>query len=144
MPHIIVEVPAPVLATVKRRATGKIVQPSPWLNVNDHNMHPIARARLVKLWREAGRDAWAAHPCHGRDMEHAHIAVYVHRPRNTRSDAGNFYPTAKAAIDGMVDAGILPDDNDDYVTGPDMRRGKHDEPRLTIVITPGETRELIF
>lgn len=143
MTQIIVEIPAPVLPAVKRRATGRIVQPSPWLNVNDHNMHPKARAKIVKLWREAGRLAWEAHPAR-RQLEHAHVVVYVHRASNTRSDAGNFYPTAKAVMDGMVDAGMLPDDNDNYLTGPDMRRGKPGELALTVVVTTGETPELIF
>jgi hypothetical protein len=32
-----------------------------------------------------------------------------------RPDLGACIPAAKAAIDGIVDAGVLPDDNDDYV-----------------------------
>ena len=37
------------------------------------------------------------------------------RDRRRRSDVGNVYPAAKAAIDGLVDAGVIPDDNDRYV-----------------------------
>jgi hypothetical protein len=47
---------------------------------------------------------------------------------------GNYYPTAKAILDGLVDAGVLPDDNDDHVTGPDMRRTRPNGP-LQVTIT---------
>ena len=38
-----------------------------------------------------------------------------------RRDVHNWMPTAKAAIDGLVDAGVWPDDSGEYVIGPDLR-----------------------
>ena len=31
-------------------------------------------------------------------------------------------PTAKAVVDGLVDAGVLPDDDAKHLLGPDLRR----------------------
>ena len=46
-------------------------------------------------------------------------------------DAGNLQPTSKALVDGLVDAGVFPDDNDAWVEGPDNRFGeKSDRPGL--------------
>lgn len=48
-------------------------------------------------------------------MRKAAIEVEVTWPDNRRRDASNLAPTAKAAIDGFVDAGLLLDDSDKYV-----------------------------
>ena len=40
----------------------------------------------------------------------------VYRPRDKRRrDRGNIMPTHKAALDGLVDAGVVPDDNPEFV-----------------------------
>lgn len=41
--------------------------------------------------------------------------VAVKRDRRAIPDPGGILPAAKAAIDGLVDAGVLPDDTDQYV-----------------------------
>lgn len=50
-------------------------------------------------------------------MDAARITVTVHPPdrRRRRDLAQNLAPTIKALIDGIVDAGILPDDSDEHV-----------------------------
>jgi hypothetical protein len=53
----------------------------------------------------------------------ARIVCYVRMTGNRRYDPGNYAPSAKACVDGIVDANVLPDDSAHYVTGPDMRRG---------------------
>lgn len=52
----------------------------------------------------------------------ARIVVTFAFPDRRRRDVANLYPTAKAIVDGLVDAGLLPDDNDQHLTGPDLRR----------------------
>ena len=42
--------------------------------------------------------------------------------RNRRRDPSNWAPTAKAIVDGLTDGGIWPDDNSDWVEGPDCRQ----------------------
>jgi Holliday junction resolvase RusA-like endonuclease len=68
--------------------------------------------------------------------QHVHITVTIAWPDRRRRDIGNYAPTSKCLVDAAVRAGILVDDSDRYVTGPDMRRayGPH-EIRLTITPT---------
>lgn len=40
-----------------------------------------------------------------------------------RRDPNNWAPTAKACLDGLVDAGVFVDDDWKHVIGPDMRLG---------------------
>ena len=47
--------------------------------------------------------------------EDGSVWLTVHRASARKSDATNLAPTAKACIDGLVDAGWLPDDDDQHV-----------------------------
>lgn len=58
-------------------------------------------------------------------MDSAHCIVEITWPDNRRRDAHNLMPTIKACIDGIVDAGLLPDDDDSHLTGPDLRVTTH-------------------
>lgn len=109
-----------------------IAAPCAFLNSNDR-LHWRKKAPLTALWREAGRLSVPDHikPFTGR----VRVTATIHKPRNNRYDAGNFYPTAKAACDGaLVDSGLLPDDSNEYLIGPDMRAGATSEPRLILRI----------
>ena len=49
-------------------------------------------------------------------FEKVGIDVYPYaKDRRYRQDVGNCYPTAKAIIDGLVDAGVIADDNDQHL-----------------------------
>lgn len=103
---------------------GAIIIPIPapcsLLNAN-HRRHFRVKARMVKAWRRAARaEAGVVSPC----PTPARVTVYVHRHNRASYDAGNYYDTAKPVLDGLVDAGILPDDSNTYVVGPDMRQGE--------------------
>jgi hypothetical protein len=52
-----------------------------------------------------------------------HIIARCHATDARRRDVGNLYPSAKALVDGLVDYGLIPDDDDRHLIGPDMRRG---------------------
>lgn len=56
-------------------------------------------------------------------MERAHVLAVLHPADLRRRDPANIYPAVKAAIDGIVDAGVLIDDDSTRVVGPDMRLG---------------------
>ena len=43
------------------------------------------------------------------------IVTPLHRDRRSPQDCGACSPAAKAAIDGLVDAGVLPDDNPQHL-----------------------------
>lgn len=56
-------------------------------------------------------------------------------PTRRRRDRANFHPTCKALLDGIVRAGVLVDDSDGYVDGPDIvvRDGVSGEPDRVLV-----------
>jgi hypothetical protein len=56
-------------------------------------------------------------------MERAHIIGVLHPKDGKRRDPANWYPSFKACIDGLVDQGVLDDDDHTRVVGPDMRIG---------------------
>lgn len=59
----------------------------------------------------------------GPVMERAHVLAVLHPADRRRRDPANAYPAVKAALDGVVDAGVLVDDDSTRVVGPDMRLG---------------------
>lgn len=91
------------------------------INANDR-MHPLKRSPYIKAIRQA---AWAMARHHKLPaLRHAHVFYVIHPDTTTRRrDPGNWSPSAKAAIDGLVDAGVLPDDNHTHLLGPDPRIG---------------------
>ncbi|MBG0830545.1 hypothetical protein HS041_22545 [Planomonospora sp. ID67723] len=103
------------------------------MNANQR-LHHRVRAKFTKLLREAGRDAAieAGVPA----LTRAHIYGYLHPSDRRRRDPGNLYPSFKAVIDGFVDAGVLPDDDDKHLVGPDMR--------LSDVVKGGQLRLLVI
>ncbi len=110
------------------------------LNANDRR-HWAVRSRHTRYWRELAsftvqskirREGWPR-------LDRARITVTMQWRTRHRRDAANWAPTAKAAIDGIVDAGLLRDDSNKYVIGPDMR-GEVDpaltRPRIVVTIEP--------
>lgn len=109
-----------------------IPAPCDWLNSNQR-LHRMVKARRVASWRKAARDAAEVHPGWVPFECPVRITVTIHKTRAGRWDAGNLYPTAKAIVDGLVDAGVIPDDSNEWVTGPDMRAGeKRAEPCVVV------------
>jgi hypothetical protein len=107
--------------------------PCDLINANSR-LHHHAKAKLTRIWRAAAREA--AHEIGPLRFEHAHIVVTYRFPTNHRREVSNLQPTSKAMVDGLVDAGVLEDDSDDYVTGPDNRRERPNGPlRVTITLT---------
>lgn len=105
---------------------------------HNQRLHRMEKARRTKFVREAV--GWAAKAA--KLGHHRHITVQLHYApgdNRTRRDAPNLTATSKPAIDGLVDAGLVHDDNDDYVTEimPVIHRGQGQPRRLwlTIAIT---------
>lgn len=51
----------------------------------------------------------------------ARCTIYVAYPDRRRRDVHNLMGTVKPLIDGLVDARMLPDDDDTHLVGPDLR-----------------------
>jgi crossover junction endodeoxyribonuclease RusA len=94
---------------------------TPLLNANQR-LHHHPKAQLTKTIRDAA--CLLARQARIPNLQHAHICYVVH-PGGVvrRRDPGNWAPTAKAAVDGLVDAGVLPDDDSTRLLGPDPRIG---------------------
>lgn len=130
-----IHIPAPTMKPVRNRNTGKLKTRNPMLNANDRD-HWRVVSPIRKEWRRRGRGYGNAIRVQNLELEHARIDYYVHRPINSRSDAGNFYPTVKAIVDGLIDAKLLPDDNDNHLEGPYPHKGEKGPYAVTLVITP--------
>lgn len=116
--------------------------PSGWISANDRR-RSIAQAGKVAVWRGAAQ-SWAKKAKLPKGLDHVHITVTV-RHTAVKYDVGNLSPTTKACIDGLVDFGLIADDDNDHLTGPDLRRGEQwPKPRfgpvgeLTFTITEVE------
>lgn len=99
-----------------------------WLNVekavimtaNDRD-HYRVRAGKTRHLRQRGyligrqfynRDGF-------RGLPKIRVDVQVTRPaRGGCRDVANYHPTVKALVDGITDAGVIPDDSNAYLDGP--------------------------
>jgi hypothetical protein len=113
-----------------------IIPPAAFINANDR-LHHHKRAVLTRVWRETAASLVLTHRPRLVPMQRAHITVGIRFANNVRRDIGNWYPTAKACVDGIVgDAGLLPGDDDEHLIGPDMRRIRpNGTPLVVITIT---------
>ncbi|MFD7093349.1 RusA family crossover junction endodeoxyribonuclease [Streptomyces xanthophaeus] len=101
------------------------------LNANDRVHHRV-RGNLTREIRAAAMEACSEDPTmraalvaagDGPVLQRAYILGVLHPPSRRRADPANWYPSFKAAVDGLVDAGVLEDDDHTRVVGPDMRIG---------------------
>lgn len=90
------------------------------LNAN-HRGSWHRKARVTRNLRETA--AWAARIAKVPRFGRAHILAEYCPPDRRRRDPANLYPSVKACIDGLVDAGVLADDDAEHLDGPDMRLG---------------------
>lgn len=82
------------------------------LNLN-HRQHYMVRAKLVAAVRKAAKEAaeqLGIPACRKVKV----TLIYIPRDRRRR-DSLNLIPTAKPVEDGLVDAGVVPDDTPIYL-----------------------------
>jgi crossover junction endodeoxyribonuclease RusA len=130
----------------------RIVLPAglPVVNSN-HRRHYHPRAGATAAIRTAA--ALAVRDCtplmtamagrRGRPpMDHAHIYGIVHPATRRKVDPANLYPSFKACVDGIVDAGVIADDDAKHVIGPDMRCGHVVKgSQLVLIVRPLTTEQ---
>jgi hypothetical protein len=97
--------------------TITFARPAPLLSLNDRH-HWAHRSRVNKLWRTAAHTAActigppSARRANGRVLIAVTLPV---RSVKVRRDPHNFVATIKPIIDGLVDAGVVPDDDSRWV-----------------------------
>lgn len=112
--------------------TLAIPAPAKWLNSNDR-LHWSPRAKLTRSWRQAAH-VYARQARLPKGLGRVRIDAQVHKTTGNSFDAMNLYPTLKAVVDGLVDYGLVVDDNNDHVTGPFITDGGR-RVRAEVVVT---------
>lgn len=116
-------------------STLELEIPRDWWMTSNQRLHWAAKAKRTRWIRQAA--ALAARGT--RHHRQAHVTAYVAYPRNNRADPANAYPTIKAAIDGLVDAGVLGDDDSTHLPALTIRRdpptGRTGLYRIRLVLT---------
>lgn len=104
--------------------------PRPLLSANDR-LHWAVKARRTKTIR----DMTAVLARKVAPAEHVTVQLVWTVRDHRRRDEDNTYPTFKAMCDGLVDAGVVPDDTPQFMTklGPVIRLGV--ESQVTLEIT---------
>ncbi len=83
-----------------------------WMSSNHREHRMVVRRKTLDV-RTLAR--FAAQNAGLTPMAQAHIAIFVGYPTRVKADPPNAWPTAKAAIDGVVDSGVLVDDSSEFV-----------------------------
>lgn len=107
--------------------TGRTVivalPPLPWLNSNQR-MHWAVKARLTRQIRDTA--AWVTKSLSEKPMDAVEITAVIHPKTARRFDPHNLQPSVKAAIDGIVDAGLIADDDASRLLETSFRAGEKD------------------
>lgn len=113
-----------------------------WMTANGR-LHWSQRARRTKALRFRARML-----ARSQQVPHYVGRVRVDFEVSTRTagrfDPGNAYPTVKAIVDGLTDAGVWDDDDSEHLEGPVPHRGPVDPAlpvgahRITLTITGDE------
>ena len=105
--------PEPAWEAVIRLAASDV------LNLNDRE-HWRLKANKSKYIRQlAEQIARASRAPH---LKRALLTVEIAFPDRKRRDPHNWMATVKPIVDGLVKAGVLPDDDAEHLLGPDLRR----------------------
>lgn len=86
----------------------------PWTSNAERKWHHMERAAKVRDMRDSF--GWMAKAQQVPALPAIKVyATPLAKDRRWRQDVGACFPAVKAAIDGLVDAGVLPDDHPQFV-----------------------------
>jgi hypothetical protein len=115
------------------------------LNANER-LHHRPKGDITRALRQAAAKAVAECPALSAALEAArpgpafqrvHVLGVLRPATKGRRDPANWYPTFKAMLDGVVDAGVLEDDDHTRVDGPDMRLGRKVKQGQAVLVLRG-------
>lgn len=109
--------------------------PFPTLNTRRSKLYD---GGTIKAWREAA--GWAAREAKVPQLDCPTVRLHFYPGDNRRRDAVNLALVHKAVVDGLVDVGVLKDDDPDHVVEmmPAIHKGAGKR-RWELVITPALT-----
>lgn len=106
----------------------------PWTTNAERAGNRWDRAAKTKEWREAF--GWAARASDTRKLAWCQITAEPWQAtRRSMQDTGACHPAVKAAIDGLVDSGIIADDTPDIVRQITFRAPQIGRDSLVLIIT---------
>lgn len=109
----------------------------PWTLNAERRMHRLERARTAREWRTAFAVLAAANRVGAFGSTPVIVLIQPHLAHGRMFDCDACHPAAKAAIDGLVDAGVLDGDDPEHVTEIRYLRPLRDSADgLTVVILP--------
>lgn len=104
----------------------------PWTTNAERAGNRWERANLTRTWREAFMVLSKAEKL--PEMVWVSITVEPHQKGGRLQDVGACNPAVKAAIDGIVDAGILPDDSSKFVRSLTFLPPQNDKNSLVLYV----------
>lgn len=107
----------------------------PWTtNEERRSRHWATRAQRTKQWREAFYQAIRPYVLEVGRWESVRITVQPWQRRGKLADVAAHNPAAKAAIDGIVDAGLIVDDSPKYLLAVTFLPPARGEDALTLTL----------
>ena len=104
----------------------------PWTTNAERAGNRWQRAELVKTWRTAFHVLAKAEGI--PEMTWISVTVEPHQKGGRLQDVGACNPAVKAAVDGIVDAGVLPDDSPQYMKSLVFLSPQNDRNALVLYI----------
>jgi crossover junction endodeoxyribonuclease RusA len=103
----------------------------PWISSNDHE-HWGRRHQLTLYWRDFACAAAIRQGIPRLDV--VQVSARLSFGDGRRRDAHNYWPTVKACVDGLVDAGALIDDSDRYIKSSTIARDESCPRGVSLII----------
>jgi crossover junction endodeoxyribonuclease RusA len=104
----------------------------PWSLNQERTKHWAWRRERVEEWK--GAFYWLAKDARVPSMDRIAVTVDIEMPGIVQ-DVCNGYPAAKAAIDGLVIAGVIPDDTPEHLVAVTFLAPRHaKQPRFTLTV----------
>jgi crossover junction endodeoxyribonuclease RusA len=121
---------------MSRTWTIRLPWTAPPASANDRD-HWRVKAKKVAEIRETAERGLLSTGTSWLDCQHIRVGlVYVPRDARRRDPDNLVVPLMKALVDGIVDAGVVPDDTPEYVTREfPVILPPDGDPRLELVIT---------
>jgi crossover junction endodeoxyribonuclease RusA len=79
----------------------------------ERTLHRMQRAQFVKHWRE--QFGWLGREAKMGPSDWIAVSAIPYQKRGPLQDVSSCHPAVKAAIDGLVDIGVVPDDTPQFV-----------------------------
>lgn len=132
--------------TLPRKSGNKGIKGGNFMISANDRMHPMVKAGITRYLRELG--ATTIKDTNVKNIyftpeKPCDVTIKVFAPTKRRMDAPNWYPTVKALLDGMTDANLWSDDNNDVIKRTIFEYGGLSgtkEYRLEITISSHKTK----